>query len=84
MEELLNSPNLNGKILGFFFVPKQEVRSLKEATKWMAVMRILTPRPFSAILMKKTMRFAWAPAREVSFMDVEENRFVIHANRLGD
>jgi hypothetical protein len=45
----------------------------------MAVMHLLASKPFSAQSLKKTMRFAWAPAQEVSFRDVEGNRFVVQA-----
>jgi hypothetical protein len=84
LDELLKSLNLRGEDIGGVFVPKEEVESLKEDTKWMAVMRVLTPRPFSATSMKKTMRFAWAPAQEVKFRDIEDNKFVIQASCLGD
>jgi hypothetical protein len=30
------------------------------------------------------MRFAWALAQQVSFRDLEENRFIVQANCLGD
>jgi hypothetical protein len=39
-----------------------EVESLKEEANWMAVMKLMTTKPFSAVSLKKTMRFAWAPA----------------------
>jgi hypothetical protein len=60
------------------------VESLKEEAKWMAVMKLLTTKPFSDVSLKKTMRFAWAPAREVVIRDVEENRFLVQASCLGD
>jgi hypothetical protein len=50
----------------------------------MAVMCLLTSKLFSATSLKKTMRFSCAPAREVSFRDLEENKFVVHENCLGD
>jgi hypothetical protein len=84
LDDLLRSLNIKGEEIGGIFVPKEEVESLKDGTKWMAVMTVLTARPFTAISMKKTMRFAWAPAQEVTFRDVEENRFVIPTNCLGD
>jgi hypothetical protein len=84
LEELLKSMNLKGEDIGGVFVPKSEVEALKEETKWMAVMRLLTTKPFSATSLKKTMRFTWAPAQEVSFRDVEANRFLVQANCLGD
>jgi hypothetical protein len=84
LDELLSSLNLKEKDIGGVFVPKEEVEALKEGTKWMAVMRLLTSKPFRAKSLKKTMRFAWAPAQEVSFHDVEGNRFVVQAKCLGD
>ncbi|KAM0894456.1 hypothetical protein ACQ4PT_024432 [Festuca glaucescens] len=84
LEDLLRSLNLKGEDIEGFFVAKSEVEALKEEAKWMAVFRVLTSRPFSATSMKKTMRFAWAPAQEVAFRDVEENRFLVQANCLGD
>jgi hypothetical protein len=84
LEELLCSLNLKGEDIDGLFVAKSEVETLKEDVKWMAVMRLLTIKPFSAISLKKTMKFAWAPAQEVSFRDLEGNIFPVQANCLGD
>nr|XP_051202175.1 uncharacterized protein LOC127315756 [Lolium perenne] len=84
LEELLLSLDLKGEDIEGFFVAKSEVESLKEETKWMAVMRLLTPKTFSAISLKRTMKFAWAPAQEVSFRDIDVNRFLVQASCLGD
>jgi hypothetical protein len=84
LDELLSSLNIKGEEIGGVSVSKEEVDLLKGETKWMAVMRLLSPKPFSAASLKKTMRFAWAPAKEVSFRDLEENRFIVYANCLGD
>ncbi|KAK1558107.1 hypothetical protein QYE76_018120 [Lolium multiflorum] len=84
LEELLHSLNLKGEDIDGLFVAKSEVETLKEEVKWMAVMRLLTTKPFSAISLKKTLKFAWAPAQEVSFRDLEGNRFLVQANCLGD
>ncbi|KAM0890519.1 hypothetical protein ACQ4PT_027005 [Festuca glaucescens] len=84
IEELLESLNLKGEDIEGFFVPKSEVESLKEGTKWMAVMKLLSPKPFSATSMKKTLRFAWAPAQDGTFRDLDDNRFIVQANCLGD
>ncbi|KAK1695441.1 hypothetical protein QYE76_012138 [Lolium multiflorum] len=46
--------------------------------------RLLTSKPFSAASLKKTMQFVWAPAQEIFFRDIEENRFLVQANCLGD
>jgi hypothetical protein len=59
-------------------VAKEQIDELKEDTKWMAVMRLLTTRPFGVASLKKTMSFAWAPAKEVVFRELEENRFGTH------
>jgi hypothetical protein len=45
-----------------FVVEQSQVESLKEGTKGLAVMRLLTPKPFTDTSLKKTMMFAWAPA----------------------
>ncbi|KAK1697376.1 hypothetical protein QYE76_014073 [Lolium multiflorum] len=66
------------------FVARNEVEALKESTKWMAVMRVLTSKAYSATSLKKTMEFAWTPAKEVTFRDVENHRFIVQANCLGD
>ncbi|KAM0833650.1 hypothetical protein ACQ4PT_064130 [Festuca glaucescens] len=84
IEDLLRSLNLKGEDIDGVFVAKSEVDSLKEGTRWMAVMRVLTSKPFSAAALKKTMQFAWAPAQEVTFRDSEQNRFIVQANCLGD
>ena len=78
------SLNLQGKDIEGLVVQKDEVEALKERTKWLAVMRLLTTKVFSAASLKQTMRFAWAPAQEVFFRDAEDNRFVVQASCLGD
>jgi hypothetical protein len=84
LEDLLNSLNLKGEDIKDLFVAKAEMETLKEEVKWMAVMRLLTTKPFSRTSLKKTIRFAWAPTKEVSFCDIKENRFLVRANCLGD
>jgi hypothetical protein len=55
LEELLKSLNLKGEDIEGLFVAKEEVENLKEEAKWMAVMKVLTTKPFSAISLKKTL-----------------------------
>jgi hypothetical protein len=61
--EMRRGLNLRGEDIGGVFVPKEETETLKEDTKWMAVLRVLTPKPFSAESLKKTVHFAWASTR---------------------
>jgi hypothetical protein len=84
LEELLWSLNLKGEDIDGLFVAKDEVESLKEEAKWMAVIKLMTTKPFSVVSLKKMMRFAWALAQEVVIRDVEENRFLVQASCLGD
>jgi hypothetical protein len=58
--ELLQSLNLKKREedIGGVYVPKEELESLKETTKWMTDMHLLTLKPFSAESMKKTLHFA--------------------------
>ncbi|KAK1643131.1 hypothetical protein QYE76_060936 [Lolium multiflorum] len=65
LEDLLRSLNLKGEDIAGITVAKAEVESLRADTKWMAVMRLLSPKPFSVTSLKKTMKFAWAPAQEI-------------------
>jgi hypothetical protein len=50
----------------------------------MAVMKLLSSKSYSMMSLKNTMCFAWAPAHEVIFRDVEEKKFLVQANCLGD
>ncbi|KAK1698726.1 hypothetical protein QYE76_015423 [Lolium multiflorum] len=78
LEDLLLSLNIKEEDIGGIFVAKADVESLKEGSKWMAVMRLLSTKPFSAMSLEKTMRFAWAPAQTVMFRAMEGNHFLIH------
>jgi hypothetical protein len=62
LEDLLRSLNLKGEDIGGVFVAKAEVESLKEDSKWLAVMKLMSSKPVSATSLKKTLKFAWAPA----------------------
>ena len=84
LDELLKSLNLREEDIEGLAVAKEEVETLKEGTKWMAVMRLLSSKMFSATLLKKTMMFAWAPAKEVTFRELENDKFIVQANYLGD
>jgi hypothetical protein len=50
LEELLRSLNLKGEDIDGFVVARSEVETLKEGTKWLAVARLLTSKPFSVSL----------------------------------
>jgi hypothetical protein len=84
LDELLRSLNIKGDEIKGLFVAKDEVETLREGAKWMAVIRLLSSRPYSAASLKKTLRFAWAPAQEVKFRDLEEKKFLVQAQCLGD
>jgi hypothetical protein len=84
LEELLQNLKLYGEDIEGVLVPKSEVEALKEGTKWMAVMRLFSSKPFSAPSMKKALRFALAPTKEVNFRDLEDNMFIVQAKCLGD
>ena len=47
LEDLLQSLKIKGEDLGGVFVPKAEVEALKEGSKWMAVLKVLTSKTFS-------------------------------------
>jgi hypothetical protein len=64
----------------WYLCGQKEVEMLKEWTRWMAVMTLLSSKPFSDASFKKTIIFSWAPPQEMSFRDLEEKKFVIQAN----
>jgi hypothetical protein len=84
LEDLLQSLKIKGDDLGGVFVPKADVEALKEDSKWMAVLRVLTTKTFSASSLKQTLHFAWAPAQEITFRDLENGSFIVQAKCLGD
>ncbi|KAK1627625.1 hypothetical protein QYE76_001940 [Lolium multiflorum] len=84
LEDLLQSLKIKGDDLGGIFVPKAEVEALKEDSKWMAVLKVLTTKTFSASSLKQTLRFAWAPAQVITFRDLENGSFIVQAKCLGD
>jgi hypothetical protein len=49
LEELLQSLDLKEEEIGGIFVAKKDVESLKERSKWMAIMKLLMTKTFSAI-----------------------------------
>ncbi|KAK1650403.1 hypothetical protein QYE76_068208 [Lolium multiflorum] len=55
LEDLLLSLNIKEEDIGGVFVAKADVESLKEGSKWMAVMRLLSSKPFSAASLEKMM-----------------------------
>ncbi|KAK1627641.1 hypothetical protein QYE76_001956 [Lolium multiflorum] len=83
LEDLLQSLKIKGDDLGGIFVPKAEVEALKEDSKWMAVLKVLTTKTFSASSLKQTLRFAWAPAQVITFRDLENGSFIVQAKCLG-
>jgi hypothetical protein len=82
VEELFCSLNIEGDIDGFV-LGKSEVEYLKEGTKWLAAMRLLDPKPFNVVSLKKMMMFAWAPSYEVTLCGIDI-RLLVHTNCLGD
>ncbi|KAK1611919.1 hypothetical protein QYE76_035592 [Lolium multiflorum] len=84
LEDLLQSLKIKGDDLGGIFVPKAEVEALKEDSKWMAVLKVLTTKTFSAASLKQTLCFAWAPAQEITFRDLENSSFIVQAKCLRD
>ncbi|KAK1679896.1 hypothetical protein QYE76_040744 [Lolium multiflorum] len=80
IEDLLKRLNLKGEDIGGLFVAKDEVASLKAGSRWM----LLTLKPYSAASLKNTMKFSWAPVQGVTFRDLDQGRFLVYANCLGD
>jgi hypothetical protein len=57
--------------------------TLKGETRWMAVMKLLSSKSYSMMSLKNTICFAWAPAHEVIFRDVEEKKILSSSQLSG-
>jgi hypothetical protein len=58
--------------------------AIAEATRWMAVARVVCGKGFSHDALFNQMQIAWNPAREVKMRAVGDNLFVIQCFCLGD
>jgi len=56
----------------------------KEATRWMALARIHTDKPYSQYWFFKNMRAAWDLAYDVKFRPLEDNLYTLQFFCLGD
>ncbi|XBI55638.1 hypothetical protein VPH35_037413 [Triticum aestivum] len=61
-----------------------EIEGLIEETRWIAIFRVHTTKPFSHIALYKAMRNAWAPAQGVIFKDKKPNIFLAQFLCIGD
>jgi hypothetical protein len=83
VEDLLSKLHLSEAEKDGVVLAKEDQESLP-AVKWMAAAKLLTTKDFSAFSLVSTMRFAWNPAKEVTFCSIGKNLFVIQAFCLGD
>nr|XP_040256562.1 uncharacterized protein LOC120974198 [Aegilops tauschii subsp. strangulata] len=61
-----------------------EIDELIEETRWIAIFRVHTQRPFSHVALYKAMRNAWTPAQGVIFKAMKPNLFLGQFMCLGD
>nr|XP_020170170.1 uncharacterized protein LOC109755689 [Aegilops tauschii subsp. strangulata] len=56
----------------------------EEATRWMAIARIHTDKPYNQYWFFRNMRVAWDLAQEVNIKPLEENLYTMQFSCLGD
>lgn len=61
-----------------------EIDDLIKETRWIAIFRVHTSKPFSHVSLFKTMRNTWIPAQGVTFKTINPNRFLAQFYCLGD
>lgn len=62
----------------------EEIEGLIEETRWIAIFRVHTLRPFSHTALFKSLRNGWAPAQGVIFKAKGDNLFLAQFMCLGD
>lgn len=61
-----------------------EIDDLIKETRWIAIFRVHTSKPFSHVALFKSMRNAWVPAQGVTFKTMNPNLFLAQFFCLGD
>jgi hypothetical protein len=61
-----------------------ELDDLVKESRWLALFRVYTTKPFSHAALFSSMRNAWASAKEITFKARKPNLFVVQFNCLGD
>ena len=64
---------------------EEELPDLMEPTKWLAIVRVHTPKTFSPNALYGDMRAAWNPAKPVAWRKIRENLFrrSLDASQIG-
>lgn len=62
----------------------EEEELLREATRWMALARVHTDKPYNQYWFFRNMRVAWDLAQEVKIRPLEDNLYTMQFSCLGD
>ena len=55
----------------------EEIDGLIKEVRWLALFRVYTTKPFSHAALLNAMRNVWSAVKEVSFMVLGENLFLV-------
>lgn len=83
MEEMMRNLGITEEDLDDV-VFEEEGTPTVEATRWMAVARVDTQKPYSQYWFFRTMRAAWDLAQEVKIRPLEDNLYTLQFSCLGD
>lgn len=62
----------------------EEIEELIKETRWLAIFKVHTTKPFSHAALMNAMRFAWSAAKEITFKVLGPNLFLAQFHCLGD
>ncbi|KAM0852267.1 hypothetical protein ACQ4PT_051867 [Festuca glaucescens] len=66
------------------FIGEKELEVIKKQSRWLAVARVHTSKPFSTDALFQTLKFVWGLSREPELREVDDNLFTFKFFCLGD
>jgi hypothetical protein len=84
LETAMKNMKLKESELDEVVVGDEEISKFAKETRWLAVARVNTAKPFSAESFKTTMKFIWRLAYEPEICEADDNLFIIQMFCVGD
>ncbi|KAE8794640.1 hypothetical protein D1007_30682 [Hordeum vulgare] len=84
LEEMLQHLDLQEDELDDVVVGEEEVKKFEADTRWQAIGRVNTTRPFSSSAMFETLKSIWRLANVPTYREAGENLFIFQMFCLGD
>ncbi|KAE8785786.1 hypothetical protein D1007_40473 [Hordeum vulgare] len=83
LEAAMRNMKLKEAELDAVMVDEEEISRFSEETRWLAVAKVHTTKPFSAESFKTTMKFVWCLAYDPRIREADDNLFIIQMFVLG-